>query len=96
MLAYMYCRFGHAYISYCTVPRLFSIPRIIQLRAPMRKYNTNTIHGLNETQSYEPFLAFFHSFFFTDAAVLLPNRKDDVCLSAPVFFDIRGGPWNRI
>lgn len=34
-----------------------------------------------------PFRSFFHRFFCSEAAALLPNMKEDVCLSAPVFLD---------
>ncbi len=39
---------------------------------------------------------FFHSFFCTDAADLLPNRNRDVRLSAPVFLEMYDDPENNI
>jgi hypothetical protein len=38
----------------------------------------------------------FHSFFCALAAFLFPKRYVDVCLSAPVFFDIYDEPANNI
>ena len=34
---------------------------------------------------------FFHSFFLCEAALLLPNINEEVCLSAPVLREIAGG-----
>lgn len=45
-------------------------------------------------------LSLFHSLFLTEAALLLPNINEEVCLSAPVMREIADGPektsfWER-
>jgi hypothetical protein len=92
--------FGHDsmynYIIYLhsSQSTIFLSKRLSVLKIQARSHQ-DTINP-NQRDLPSAFCPCLHRFFWADADALLPKMNEEVCLSAPVFFETRDDPANMI